>query len=530
MEIRRSTDNLKDPTKKAVHRPSDAVPLDYAADLGDPGEYPFARGPYPEMYGAQLWTIRQYAGYATARESNQRYRQLLSQGTTGLSVAFDLPTQLGMDSDHVQASGEVGKVGVAIDSLEDMERLFEGIPLRDVSTSMTINATACILLAMYLVVASRQGVHKEELRGTVQNDILKEFIARGTYIYPPRASMRIATDMIAFCSKEVPRLHTISISGYHIREAGCSAAQEIAFALASGETYVEAATKAGLEIDDFAPRLSFFFSAYNDLFVEVAKFRAARRLWARLMRHRLGARDPKSWALRFHAQTAGVTLSSKSPENNVPRVTLQALAAVLGGTQSLHTNAQDEALALPTEKSAELAVRTQQILAHESGVTRAADPLGGSWYVEELTRALEEEAAAYMKKVRRSGGMLGAIEEGYVQREIQEAAYVEQKRLESGEQIAVGVNRFKSADSDPIEILQVKPEIEQEQIESLKSFRFRRNNEQTRSALDKVRAAAASQENLMPILIEAVQAQATVGEIADVMRGVFGEHKEHIVI
>jgi methylmalonyl-CoA mutase N-terminal domain/subunit len=482
------------------------------------------------MYRSQLWTMRQYAGYATARESNQRYRYLLSQGTTGLSVAFDLPTQLGLDSDHPLASGEVGRVGVAIDSLEDMERLFEGIPLAEVSTSMTINATACILLAMYLVAAQRQGVCRKELRGTVQNDILKEYIARGTYIYPPQASLRITTDMIAFCSKELRRWNAISISGYHIREAGCSAGQEIAFTLANGEAYVRAATEAGMEIDEFASGLSFFFSAYNDLFVEVAKFRAARRLWARLMRERLGAHKPRSWILRFHAQTAGVTLSARNPENNIVRITLQALAAVLGGAQSLHTNAQDEALALPTQQAAALALRTQQILAYESGVAQVADPLGGSWHVEKLTRELEEEAEAYMEKIRSLGGMPQAIEQGYVQREIQEAAYAEQKRLESGQQVVVGVNRFESEESTPIETLRVEPEIEQRQIEELEALRGRRQGGPTKKALDEVRRVAGSRQNLMPALIKAVQSQATVGEMADAMRDVFGEHRENIVI
>ncbi len=522
--------NTKGPAKKIVYRPIDAASVDYQADLGDPGQYPFARGPYPEMYRSRLWTMRQYAGYATARESNQRYRYLLSQGTTGLSVAFDLPTQLGLDSDHPLAAGEVGKVGVAIDSLEDMEQLFEGIPLADVSTSMTINAPACILLAMYLVVATRQGVPGKELRGTVQNDILKEYIARGTYIYPPRPSLRIATDMIAFCSKEVPRWNAISISGYHIREAGCSAVQEIAFTLANGETYVRAATEAGLKIDEFASGLSFFFSSYNDVFVEVAKFRAARRLWARLMRDRLGARKPGSWRLRFHAQTAGVTLSARNPENNIVRVALQALAAVLGGAQSLHTNGQDEALGLPTEQSAALALRTQQILAYESGVAEVADPLGGSWYVERLTQQLEEEAEAYLEKIRSLGGMLQAIEKGFVQREIQDAAYEELKRQESGEQVVVGVNRFESEESVPIEVLRVEPEIEQKQVGALESLRRRRNDDQVSKALDEIRRVAGSRENLMPGLIEAVQSQATVGEMADAMRDVFGEHRERVVI
>lgn len=530
MEISRPPNKRKGPLKHTFYGPADTQSLDYQADLGDPGQYPFTRGLYPEMYRSRLWTMRQYAGYATARESNERYRYLLSQGTTGLSVAFDLPTQLGLDSDHPLAAGEVGRVGVAIDSLEDMERLFRGIPLGDVSTSMTINATACILLAMYLAAANRQGVGQGELRGTVQNDILKEYIARGTYIYPPRASLRIAIDMIAFCSKEVPHWNAISISGYHMREAGCSAAQEIAFTLANGETYVRAATEAGLKIDEFASGLSFFFSAYNDVFVEVAKFRAARRLWARLMRERLGAHNPRSWMLRFHVQTAGVTLSARNPENNIVRITLQALAAVLGGAQSLHTNAQDEALALPTAQSATLALRTQQILAYETGVAQVADPLGGSWYVESLTRELEEEAEAYMEKIRSLGGMLQAIEEGYVQHQVQEAAYAEQKRLESGEQVVVGVNRFESEQSTPIETHRVEPEVEKRQVEELESMRRRRNGKETEKALDEVRRVADSRENLMPSLIAAAQSQATVGEMADALRDVFGEHRENVVI
>ena len=516
--------------KKIVYRPEDTETLDYQAHSGDPGEYPFTRGIYPGMYRSRLWTMRQYAGYASAEESNRRYRYLLSQGTMGLSVAFDLPTQLGLDSDHPLAAGEVGKVGVAIDSLEDLTRLFEGIALADVSTSMTINATACILLAMYLVVAKKQAVEWRQLRGTVQNDILKEYIARGTYIYPPEASLRIVTDIVSFCSREVPQWHAISISGYHIREAGCSAAQELGFTLANGETYVRAALEAGLQIDEFAPGLSFFFNAHNDFFDEVAKFRAARRLWARLMKEQLGARNPKSWMLRFHAQTAGSTLSAQDPENNIVRVTLQALAAVLGGAQSLHTNAQDEALGLPTEQSARLALRTQQILAYESGVSEVADPLGGSWYVEKLTKDLEEEAETYMEKIRSLGGMLRAIEEGYTQKEIQEAAYRQQMRVESGEQIVVGVNRFQSEDEPSIEILSIESEVEKEQIKRLETLRKGRDRDQVRAALDQVRQAAQGQGNLMPALITAVESYASVGEMADAMRDVFGEHRETVVI
>lgn len=523
------TPKQKTSRPKIVYRPEDAATVDYKKDLGEPGQYPFTRGIYPEMYRTRLWTMRQYAGYASAEESNRRYRYLRSQGATGLSVAFDLPTQLGLDSDHLLAAGEVGRVGVAIDSLEDMETLFEGIPLSEVSTSMTINATACILLAMYLVVARKNGEKWSELRGTVQNDILKEYIARGTYIYPPQASIRITTDILAFCREEVPQWNTISISGYHIREAGCTAAQEIAFTLANGETYVQAAVQAGLEIDGFASRLSFFFNAHNKFFEEVAKFRAARRLWARLMRERLGARRPESWKLRFHAQTAGSTLTARSPENNVVRVALQALSAILGGAQSLHTNSKDEALALPSQQAALLALRTQQILACESGVSQVVDPLGGSWYVEKLTQDLEEEAGAYLEKIRSLGGMLQAIESGYVQREIQEAAYGQQARLESGAEIVVGVNRFESEEA-PIEVLRIDPEVGQRQASRLKTLRKGRDSNQVEAALEKIRQSARGSSNLMPVIIAAVEVYATVGEMADVLRDVFGEHKETIVI
>ena len=515
---------------KIAYRPEDTASLDYKQDLGEAGEYPFTRGIYPQMYRKRLWTMRQYAGFATPEESNRRYHFLRSQGATGLSVAFDLPTQLGLDSDHLLAAGEVGRVGVAIDSLEDMERLFKGIPLAEVSTSMTINATACILLAMYLVVARKQKGEWKSLRGTVQNDILKEYIARGTYIYPPQPSLRITTDIFSFCSTNVPHWNTASISGYHIREAGCTAAQEIAFTLANGETYVRAAVQAGLEVDEFASRLSFFFNAHRTFFEEVAKFRAARRLWARLMRERLAARSPKSWMLRFHAQTAGSTLSGRDPENNVVRVALQALSAVLGGAQSLHTNAKDEALALPTEEAALLALRTQQILAYESGVAEVVDPLGGSWFVEKLTKDLEEQAETYLEKIHSLGGMLQAIESGYVQREIQEAAYEQQARLESGEEIMVGVNRFESQEEAPIDRLRIAPEVEKEQIGRLKRLRDRRDSGQVEAALEKIHRAAQGQSNLMPVVIEAVEVYATVGEIADTMRDVFGEHQETIVI
>ena len=517
-------------TRKVVYRPADVDSPNYERDLGDPGRYPFTRGIHPDMYRARLWTMRQYAGYATAEESNQRYRYLLAQGTTGLSVAFDLPTQIGLDSDHPLSAGEVGRVGVAVDSIQDMERLFEGIPLQDVSTSMTINATASILLALYLCVASRQDQEWSNLRGTIQNDILKEYIARGTFIYPPETSLRIMTDILAFCCREVPRWNPISISGYHIREAGCTAAQEIAFTLANGETYVEAALAAGLRVDDLGPRLSFFFSAHNDLFEEVAKFRSARRLWARLMRDHFEASEPKACALRFHAQTAGSTLTAQQPDNNLVRVSVQALAAVLGGAQSLHTNAKDEALALPAEEAARTALRTQQVLALESGVPEVVDPLGGSWYVERLTRELEDEAQEYLDTIRSFGGMLRAIESGYVQREIQEAAYDQQKRLESGQEIVVGVNRFQEETQEGIGLLRVDPSVESQQVTRLEKLRQARDSYGVSEALDSVRQAAHGRENLMPPIISAVQASATAGEIAAAMRDVFGEHQEAIVL
>ena len=482
------------------------------------------------MYRSRLWTMRQYAGYATAEESNQRYRYLLSQGTTGLSVAFDLPTQIGLDSDHPLSAGEVGRVGVAVDSIQDMELLFKGIPLQDVSTSMTINATASILLALYLCVASRQEQKWPSLRGTIQNDILKEYVARGTFIYPPEASLRIITDILAFCLQEVPHWNPISISGYHIREAGCTAAQEIAFTLANGETYVEAALAAGLGVDDLGPRLSFFFGAHNDLFEEVAKFRSARRLWARLMRNRFKASEPKACALRFHAQTAGSTLTAQQPDNNIVRVSVQALAAVLGGAQSLHTNAKDEALALPAEEAARTALRTQQVLALESGVPAVVDPLGGSWYVERLTRELEDEAQEYLDTIRSLGGMLRAIESGYVQREIQNAAYDQQKRLEGGQEIVVGVNRFQEEKQESIDLLHVDPRVEIRQVKRLEKFRQARDPDRVREVLDSIRRAANGRENIMPTIISAVQASATVGEIADAMRDAFGEHQEAIVL
>ena len=517
-------------TRKHTYRARDSGSLNYDEDLGNPGDFPFTRGIHVGMYRDRLWTMRQYAGYATAEESNRRYRYLLSQGTTGLSVAFDLPTQLGLDSDHPLAQAEVGRSGVAIDSIEDMARLFGGIPLDSVSTSMTINATAATLFAFYLVAARRQGVARASLRGTVQNDILKEYLARGTYIFPPAASVRLAADLVAFAHKEVPRWNPLSISGYHIREAGATAAQEIGFTLANAETYVESVLSTGLEIDEFAPRLSFFFGAHNDLFEEVAKFRAARRLWARLVRERWKAKEPKSAMLRFHTQTAGSSLAAQQPDNNVVRVTVQALAAVLGGAQSLHTNAKDEALALPTEQAARLALRTQQILAHESGVTEAVDPLGGSWYIERLTNDLEEEAGSYLVRIRSMGGMLPAIESGFVSQQIQESAFRYQQRVESGEQVVVGVNRFRDDKPNALELHRIDPESERQQIEGLARFRSARDQAGVDPALEKVRLAAESTCNLIPSIVSAVEAGATVGEITSALLEVFGEHVENITV
>jgi methylmalonyl-CoA mutase N-terminal domain/subunit len=491
-----------------------------------PGEFPYTRGIYPNMYRGRLWTMRQYAGYATAEESNARYKYLLAQGTTGLSVAFDLPTQIGLDSDDPLAVGEVGKVGVAIDSLEDMERLFAGIPLDEVSTSMTINATAAILLSLYLAVARKQGVPFSKVRGTLQNDILKEYIARGTYIYPPEPSLRLVTDIFAYCAREVPNWNTISISGYHIREAGSTAVQEVAFTLADGITYVEAALAAGLSIDDFAPRLSFFFNAHNNLLEEIAKFRAARRLWATIMRDRFKARDPRSMMLRFHTQTAGSSLTAQQPEVNVVRTTIQALAAVLGGTQSLHTNSMDEALALPTESAARVALRTQQVIAHESGVVDTPDPLGGSYAIEQLTNEIEEHAIEYLKKIEAMGGMLRAIETGYVQREIQEAAYRYQKAVEAHEQVVVGVNRFQIDEEPPVNVLRIDPALEQEQIERVRALRERRDAQAVSSSLNKLKQAATTDENLLPRILDCVESYATIGEISNTLREIWGEYRE----
>ncbi len=502
--------------------------------LGYPGEFPYTRGIYPTMYRGRFWTMRQYAGFGSATESNQRYRYLLSKGQAGLSVAFDLPTQIGMDSDHSLALGEVGKVGVAIDSLEDMETLFDGIPLEKVSTSMTINSTAAILLCFYVAVAKRQGASLQKLSGTVQNDILKEYIARGTYIYPVRPAMRIVTDIFAWCGDNLPKWNTISISGYHIREAGSTAVQEVAFTLADGIAYVQAALDAGLRVDEFAPQLSFFFNAHNDLLEEIAKYRAARRLWAKIMAERFAAKDPRSLMLRFHAQTAGSSLTAQQPENNIVRVAIQALAAVLGGCQSLHTNSMDEALALPTEDAALIALRTQQILANETGVANTVDPIAGSYAIESLTNEIESLASNYLSKIDKMGGMLRAIEAGYVQGEIQKAAYEFQQAVEKKDQIVVGLNDF-IAPSDAnaartIPILRIDPEIERTQIARLNALRAKRDSTRAKSALAELQRRAANTENLLPAILAAVEAYATIGEISDALRRVFGEYQESVVI
>jgi methylmalonyl-CoA mutase N-terminal domain/subunit len=506
-----------------VLTPPDDDP-DYMEKLGFPGEYPFTRGVQPTMYRGRLWTMRQYAGYASAEESNERYRYLLGQGQTGLSVAFDLPTQIGYDADDPIASGEVGKVGVSISSLEDMDILFRDIPLDKVSTSMTINAPAAILLAMYIAVAKKQGVEISKLRGTIQNDILKEYIARGTYIFPPEPSMRLITDVFQYCKAEVPRWNTISISGYHIREAGSTAVQEVAFTLANGIAYVQAAIAAGLDVDDFAAQLSFFFNSHNDFLEEIAKFRAARRLWAKTMRDRFGAKNPRSWKLRFHTQTAGSTLTAQQPENNVVRVTLQALAAVMGGTQSLHTNSMDEALWLPTEKAVRVALRTQQIIAHESGAANSIDPLAGSYLIEELTDEIELQAQEYIHKIVDMGGALIAIERGYIQGEIQDAAYQYQQAVETGEQIVVGVNRFQIEEEIDLDQLKVDPAIEQGQRDRLADLRRRRNKDRVAMLMEQLDFTAKGSENVIPLLVECVENQMTLGEICSVLRRVWGEY------
>ena len=513
-----------------VYTPDAVVDSEREESIGFPGEYPFTRGIYPTMYRGRLWTMRQYAGFGSAVESNQRYRYLLSKGQAGLSVAFDLPTQIGMDSDHPLALGEVGKVGVAIDSLEDMEALFDGIPLEKVSTSMTINATAAILLCLYVAVAKRQGASLQKLSGTVQNDVLKEYIARGTYIYPVRPAMRIVTDIFSWCRDHLPKWNTISISGYHIREAGSTAVQEVAFTLADGIAYVQAALDAGLRVDEFAPQLSFFFNAHNDLLEEIAKYRAARRLWAGIMAERFGAKDPRSLMLRFHAQTAGSSLTAQQPENNIVRVAIQALAAVLGGCQSLHTNSMDEALALPTEDAALIALRTQQILASETGVTNTVDPVAGSYAIESLTNEIESLASDYLSKIDKMGGMLRAIEAGFIQGEIQKAAYDFQRAVEKKEQIVVGVNDFVAEEPRTIPTLRIDADIERSQIARLNALRAKRDSARVKSALAELQRLAATSGNLLPAILAAVEAYATVGEISDSLRRVFGEYQESVVI
>jgi methylmalonyl-CoA mutase N-terminal domain/subunit len=511
-----------------LYTPAD-VDIDYVNDLGFPGEYPFIRGVYPTVYRGRLWTMRQYAGFATAEESNKRYRYLLSQGQTGLSVAFDLPTQIGYDSDHPLAEGEVGKTGVAIDTLKDIEILFDQIPLDKVSTSMTINSPAAILLAMYMVLAEKQGVPRDKIAGTIQNDILKEYIARGTYIFPPEPSMRIITDIFEYCSQHTPRFNTISISGYHIREAGSTASQEVAFTLANAIAYVEAAISKGLQVDTFAPRLSFFFNAHIDLFEEIAKFRAARRLWARIMKERFHAEDPRSMMLRFHTQTAGCSLTAQQPENNIIRTTLEALAAVLGGTQSLHTNSMDEALALPSEKAVRIALRTQQIVAHESGVPNTVDPLAGSYFIEDLTREIEHQAEDYIQKIDSVGGVLKAIQKGFIQREIQESSYRYQKEVESQERIVVGVNDYVMEEHLTIDLLKVDPAVEKKQKERLYEIRKTRDTEKVQKALDALQKGAETDENLMPLIVDAVRYYASIGDICGVLREVFGEYKAPVI-
>jgi methylmalonyl-CoA mutase N-terminal domain/subunit len=506
--------------------PADLTDFAPDRDLGFPGEFPYTRGIQPTMYRGRLWTMRQYAGFGTAAESNQRYRYLLSQGVSGLSVAFDLPTQIGYDSDHPLAAGEVGRVGVAIDSLEDMATLFEGIPLDRVSTSMTINATAIILLSLYVAVGKRQGVAPRALSGTIQNDVLKEYIARGTYIYPPKASLRLITDIFAYCERDVPQWNTISISGYHIREAGSTAIQEVAFTFANAIAYVQAAVDAGLDVNAFGQRLSFFFNAHNDFLEEVAKFRAARRLWARIMRDRFGATNPRAQQLRFHTQTAGSTLTAQQPDNNIVRVALQALAAVLGGTQSLHTNGRDEALALPTEESARIALRTQQIIAYESGVPNTVDPFAGSYYIEQLTNGIEAGADELLERIASVGGTLSAIESGYIQRQIQDSAYKAQVAIDTGGATVVGVNRYTSDEPDRIEVFSLDPALEREQIARVQGLRARRDSATWMAALNAVTAAARGTDNLVPHIINAVEASATVGEVADTLRAVFGEYRE----
>ncbi|MBC8313002.1 MAG: methylmalonyl-CoA mutase family protein [Candidatus Cloacimonetes bacterium] len=513
---------------KRIYTNEDISKIDYNSEIGYPGMYPYTRGIQPTMYRGRLWTMRQYAGFGTAEESNKRYKYLLSQGQTGLSVAFDLCTQLGYDSDHSMSRGEVGKVGVAIDSLADMEILFDGIPLDKVSTSMTINAPAAIILAMYIAVAEKQNVSKNRLKGTIQNDILKEYIARGTYIFPPKPSMKLITDVFKYCSENIPNWNTISVSGYHIREAGSTATQEIAFTLADGIAYVEAAIKSGLDVDDFAPRLSFFFNAHNDILEEVGKFRAARRLWAKIMKERFKAKNPKSQMLRFHTQTGGSTLTAQQPDNNIVRVAIQTLAAILGGTQSLHTNSRDEALALPSEDSVRIALRTQQIVAYESGIANTIDPLAGSYFIENITNQLENEAEKIINQIDEMGGMIEAIEKGFVQKQIQESAYKYQKQIEKNEKIIVGVNKFVSKENQLKNLLKVDKKVEKLQIEKLQKVKKERSKNDVKKYLEKIRVVSKTSENLIPIFIDAVKSYVTLGEICDVLRQEFGEHRDEI--
>jgi methylmalonyl-CoA mutase N-terminal domain/subunit len=515
---------------RPLYTPADLADWDYDQHLGYPGDFPYTRGVQPTMYRGRPWTMRQYAGMGDAEESNKRYKYLLAHGTTGLSVAFDLPTQIGFDSDHPLAAGEVGKVGVAIDSIEDMERLFDGIDLTKISTSMTINATASILLALYVAVARRKGADIRKLSGTVQNDILKEYIARGTYIYPVAQAMRIVTDLFAWANENVPEWNTISVSGYHMREAGATAVQEVAFTLANGSAYVQAAVDAGLDVDVFGPRISFFFNAHSNFLEEVAKFRAARRMWAHIMREKFGAKNPRSWMLRFHTQTAGSTLTAQQPENNIVRTAIQAMAAVLGGTQSLHTNSFDEALSLPTEQAARIALRTQQIVAYESGVPNTVDPLAGSYFIESLTGEIENRANDYLEKIAALGGMLKAIERGFVQQEIQTAAYEYQRAVDQGDATVVGVNKFTQEQGKAVPIQRMDEGLERKQVERVRALRAKRDPGPWKRAMEAVREAAWSGENLMPRILGAVEAYATVGEISDAMRGVFGEYRETVVI
>ena len=523
-ERKKAFTTLSEIPLERIYTPAEIPDLDYERDLGFPGEYPYTRGVQPTMYRGRFWTMRQYAGFASAEESNQRYKYLLDQGQTGLSVAFDLPTQIGYDSDHPLSQGEVGKVGVAIDSLEDMELLFDGIPLDKVSTSMTINAPAAILLAMYIGVAEKQGVSSEALNGTIQNDILKEYSSRGTYIFPPQPSLRIITNIFEFCTRQVPKWNTISISGYHIREAGSTAVQEVAFTLANGIAYVEAAGKAGLGVDVIGPRLSFFFNAHLDFLEEVAKYRAARRLWARIMKERFGAQDPRSLMVRFHTQTAGCSLTAQQTKNNIVRVAFQALSAVLGGTQSLHTNSMDEALALPSQEAVQIALRTQQLIAYETGVTETIDPLAGSYYIEHLTQTIESQAADYIRRIDELGGAAAAIEQGFIQREIQESAYRYQKAVEQGERIVVGLNKFQVQEPKPTGLLRVDPAVREQQMKKLQRLKEKRDNGAVQTSLTGLKKAAQGEDNLLPLILQAVRAYATLGEICDTLREVFGEY------